>query len=116
MIDLVYLVYFNTFLCDIKHIHVHVSAFLLLILYYRDSLLCDVVLIAAETEIPAHKVVLSSCTSYFYAMFTQDLAEAKADRITLQEIDPKALVLLIDFIYTSEIHVTEENVQVFIEK
>jgi kelch-like protein 2/3 len=41
---------------------------------------------------------------------------AKADRITLQEIDPKALVLLIDFIYTSEIHVTEENVQVFIEK
>jgi hypothetical protein len=63
------------------------------------------VLIAAETEIPAHKVVLSSCTSYFYAMFTQDLAEAKADRITLQEIDPKALVLLIDFIYTSEIFV-----------
>ena len=49
-------------------------------------------------------------------MFTQDLAEAKADRITLQEIDPTALVLLIDFIYTSEIHVTEENVQVFIEK
>jgi hypothetical protein len=40
-------------------------------------------------------------------MFTQDLAEAKADRITLQEIDPKALVLLIDFIYTSELHVTE---------
>ncbi|XP_052069410.1 kelch-like protein 2 [Mytilus californianus] len=77
----------------------------------RENLLCDVVLIAADTEIPAHKVVLSSCTSYFYAMFTQDLAEAKAERITLQEIDPKALVLLIDFVYTSEIHVTEENVQ-----
>lgn len=78
--------------------------------------MCDVILIAADTEIPAHKVVLSSCTSYFYAMFTQDLAEAKAERITLQEIDPKALVLLIDFIYTSEIHVTEDNVQVHVGK
>jgi kelch-like protein 2/3 len=45
-------------------------------------------------------------------MFTGDLAEAKSDRITLQEIDPKALTQLIDFVYTSEIHVTEENVQV----
>lgn len=65
-----------------------------------------------NTEIPAHKVVLSSCSQYFYAMFTGDLAEAKSDRITLQEIDPKALIQLIDFVYTSEIHVTEENVQV----
>jgi len=45
-------------------------------------------------------------------MFTSGLAEAKSDRITLQEIDPTALVQLIDFMYTSEIHVTEENVQV----
>ena len=45
-------------------------------------------------------------------MFTGDLAEAKSDRIILQEVDPAALVLLIDFVYSSEIQVTEENVQV----
>lgn len=77
----------------------------------RQGLLCDVVLVADLTEIPAHKVVLSSCSQYFYAMFTGDLAEAKADRIKLQEIDPKALVQLIDFMYSSEIHVSEDNVQ-----
>lgn len=80
--------------------------------FFRQNLLCDVTIVVDTTEIPAHKVVLSSCSQYFYAMFTGDLAEAKSDRITLQEIDPKALIQLIDFVYTSEIHVTEENVQV----
>lgn len=79
---------------------------------FRQEVLCDVVLVAASVEIPCHKVVLCACSQYFYAMFTGDLAEAKSDRITLQEIDPAALVLLIDFVYTSEIQVTEENVQV----
>lgn len=79
---------------------------------FRQNLLCDVTIVVDTTEISAHKVVLSSCSQYFYAMFTGDLAEAKSDRITLQEIDPKALIQLIDFVYTSEIHVTEENVQV----
>lgn len=79
---------------------------------FRQNLLCDVTIVVDTKEIPAHKVVLSSCSQYFYAMFTGDLAEAKSDRITLQEIDPKALIQLIDFVYTSEIHVTEENVQV----
>lgn len=80
--------------------------------FFRLNLLCDVVLVVDSTDIPAHKVVLSSCSQYFYAMFTSDLSESKADRITLQEIDPKALVQLVDFVYTSEIQVTEENVQV----
>ena len=75
-------------------------------------MLCDVVLVADSIEMPAHKAILSACSQYFYAMFTGEMTESKMDRITLQEIDPKALSLLIDFVYTSEIHVTEENVQV----
>ncbi len=74
--------------------------------------LTDVVLVADNMEIPAHRAVLAACSPYFYAMFTGDLAEAKAERIVLQEIDGKALALLIEFVYTSEVHVTEENVQV----
>ncbi|XP_052239965.1 kelch-like protein 2 [Dreissena polymorpha] len=44
-------------------------------------------------------------------MFTGNMAEAKANHIELKDIDPLALVLLIEFVYTSEIQVTEENVQ-----
>lgn len=69
-------------------------------------------LVADGTEIPVHKSVLAACSPYFYAMFTSELTEAKAEKIVLQEMDGKALGLLIEFIYTSEIHVTEDNVQV----
>jgi len=72
------------------------------------------VLIADEQELQAHKAVLSACSPYFYAMFTCELAESNSNRITLQEVDGNALVQLIDFVYTSEIQVTEDNVQVWV--
>ncbi|KAK7498597.1 hypothetical protein BaRGS_00010257 [Batillaria attramentaria] len=90
--------------------HAH-KAFDLLNHMRRSGLLCDVTLKVDSIEIPAHKNILASCSQYFYAMFTGEMTESKLDCITLQEIDPKALALLVDFIYTSEIHVTEENVQ-----
>ena len=85
----------------------------------RQNVLCDVQLEAEGIEIPAHRVVLAACSSYFNAMFTGELSESRAQKILLQEVDGKALGLLIDFVYTSEIQVTEENVQVragFIKK
>lgn len=56
-------------------------------------------------------MVLAACSSYFHAMFTS-FEESRQERIVLQGVDPFALQLLIDYVYTAEIHVTEENVQV----
>ena len=75
-------------------------------------MLCDVLVVAGDIEISAHRAVLASCSPYFYAMFTGELTESKADRVVLQEIDGRALTLLVDFIYTAEVSVTEDNVQV----
>lgn len=74
-------------------------------------MLCDVRLVADSVEVPAHKMVLASCSPYFHAMFTS-FEESRQERIVLQGIDPQALQLLIDYVYSSEVHVTEENVQV----
>ena len=95
-----------------KHAGHMSKAFEILHVLRRQNLLCDVQLVADGLEIPSHKAVLAACSPYFYAMFTSDLAEARADRIVLQEVDGKALALLIDFAYTGEVHVTEDNVQV----
>ena len=41
-----------------------------------------------------------------------DLSEKRKDEILIHDVDPLALTLLVDFAYTGEIVVTEENVQV----
>uniref|UniRef100_A0A1B0DHB6 Uncharacterized protein n=1 Tax=Phlebotomus papatasi TaxID=29031 RepID=A0A1B0DHB6_PHLPP len=58
-------------------------------------------------------MVLASCSPYFYAMFT-GFEESRQDRITLQGVDFHALQLLIEYVYTSVVEVTEENVQVLL--
>lgn len=73
--------------------------------------LCDVVLHVGELEIFAPKVVLASFSPYFYAMFTNDVLESRQNSITLKSLDPKSVELLIEFAYTAQIRITEENVQ-----
>ncbi|XP_038214044.1 kelch-like protein 5 isoform X2 [Zerene cesonia] len=68
--------------------------------YYQAQKLCDVVLIAGTCRIPAHKIVLVSCSEYFAAMFTGSLQESKSTEITLERVDPQALKTLVHYCYT----------------
>ena len=45
-------------------------------------------------------------------MVLDDLAEKSRKEVVIHDVDPLALTLLVDFAYTGEIVVTEENVQV----
>ena len=59
----------------------------------------------------AHRSVLAAASAYFNAMFTSDVLEAKRDRIVIQSLDSSTLASLLDFMYTGQIRVTNENVQ-----
>ncbi|XP_073914960.1 kelch-like protein 3 isoform X3 [Castor canadensis] len=101
------------------------------------QLLCDVMIVAEDVEIEAHRVVLAACSPYFCAMFTAlhhggldgkrasawpagheekggDMSESKAKKVEIKDMDGQTLSKLIDYIYTAEIEVTEENVQVLL--
>ncbi|EDW39735.1 GL15763 [Drosophila persimilis] len=79
----------------------------------KQKQLCDVILVADDVEIHAHRMVLASCSPYFYAMFTS-FEESRQARITLQSVDARALELLINYVYTSTVEVNEDNVQVLL--
>ena len=61
-------------------------------------------------QVKAHKSVLAACSPYFCAMFT-GFDEKNKSKITLQDVDPHALEILVNYVYTSEVDVTEDNVQ-----
>lgn len=46
-------------------------------------------------------------------MFT-GFEESRQGRITLQDVDPRALTLLVEYVYTSNVEVNEDNVQVLL--
>ncbi|KAF4117391.1 hypothetical protein G5714_001944 [Onychostoma macrolepis] len=73
--------------------------------------LCDVVLVVGAKKIYAHRVILSACSPYFRAMFTGELAESRQTEVVIRDIDERAMELLIDFAYTSQVTVEEGNVQ-----
>lgn len=81
----------------------------------KENFLCDVMLVTTDQEeFPCHKTVLASSSSYFHAMFNMEFEESRQKRIIIQEVDPKALRLLLDYVYTSEIKVNEQNVQILL--
>lgn len=74
--------------------------------------LCDVVLVAGHLEISAHKVVLASASRYFYAMFAGEMVESRIGRVEIKEIvEPEALSLLVDFVYTGQLEINSRNTQ-----
>ena len=77
----------------------------------KEGLLCDVTIKVGTTMIPAHKIVLAAASSYFEAMFTNDMAESREDVIELQGMDPTSVETIIEFMYTSDINISEDNVQ-----
>nr|CAB3259761.1 kelch-like protein 20 [Phallusia mammillata] len=73
--------------------------------------LCDVTIIVGTLKLFAHRAVLAAASPYFHAMFTVELAESHLREIEIRDIEERAMELLVDFAYTSQITVEESNVQ-----
>lgn len=64
------------------------------------------------TIVFGHKNVLVAASPYFRAMFSA-FNESNKNLVNMREFNPDVLQLLVDYIYTGEIMVTNENVQVW---
>ena len=71
----------------------------------------DVGLIVGNTIIRAHRSVLAASSAYFNAMFTGGLVEEQQELVEIHSVSENILSILIDFIYTGNVNITQDNVQ-----
>ncbi|KAG5672550.1 hypothetical protein PVAND_002671 [Polypedilum vanderplanki] len=76
----------------------------------QHHMLTDCVLEVDNELFHVHKVVLSSASPYFKAMFTGGLKECEMSRVRLQGVCPTSMAKIITFMYTGKIHVSEVTV------
>ena len=77
---------------------------------WQSEALFDYTLKAEGQSFPVHRAVLASVSDYFYAMLTNGMKESQQDFVDLKGISGSMLKLLIQFIYTGHLPVTEDNV------
>ncbi|XP_054931256.1 kelch-like ECH-associated protein 1B isoform X1 [Dermacentor andersoni] len=78
---------------------------------WRDRKLCDVEIDASgEGVVQAHRVVLAAAIPYFRAMFTSNLRESQARRVSIKDVGLRAMELIVHFAYTGHIEVDEKSV------
>uniref|UniRef100_A0A0B6Z9M0 BTB domain-containing protein n=1 Tax=Arion vulgaris TaxID=1028688 RepID=A0A0B6Z9M0_9EUPU len=78
---------------------------------YKNKQFVDVTLRVEKMEFPCHKNVLAASSPYFLVMFSTSLAESQQDCITLKDMEARTLELVLDYIYTGQVCLTEDTVQ-----
>ncbi|XP_061458952.1 kelch-like protein 22 isoform X2 [Rhineura floridana] len=90
----------------------HSQALLNGLVALRDSgILFDVVLRVEGKPIEAHRILLAASCDYFRGMFAGGLREMEQEEIRIQGVSHNAMCKILNFIYTSELEVSLNNVQ-----
>ncbi|XP_074545513.1 kelch-like protein 40a [Halichoeres trimaculatus] len=71
----------------------------------------DCVLKIQDKEFPCHRLVLAASSPFFKAMFLSELEESKKREIVLKDVEPSVMGMILRYLYTSDINLTEQNVQ-----
>ncbi|XP_066305422.1 kelch-like protein 13 [Branchiostoma lanceolatum] len=79
--------------------------------FRRDDSQCDLTLRVQGTDFRAHKCVIMANSDYFNSMFTHPLKESAETVVELQGLNSDTFETLFDFMYTSNITLTEETLQ-----
>ena len=81
----------------------------------KEKYFFDVTLVSddGQQKIPAHKVVLAACSGYFKDILKQ--ANHQHPLVCLQGVTAKELDNVLDYIYSGEIQLPQENVRKFLD-
>jgi len=73
--------------------------------------LCDVILVSGTVEVAAHSLVLASVSQYFRDRFNEQSMDINSNKMSIEGLNPEVLELLVEYVYTSKVLITENNVE-----
>lgn len=87
-------------------------AFLNVVLISANKM-CDIILLTDDgVKIPAHKVILASANKVFSKLLDGYFKENNEHIISIKEMDSDILQIVIKYIYTFQLDITEKNIEV----
>ncbi|XP_033742272.1 kelch-like protein 30 [Pecten maximus] len=75
----------------------------------------NLTLIVGGEEMTCSRDKLSSNSDYFKAMFDSNMKESTSDCISLEQVDPEAMRIILDFLVTGRLDLTQDNVHIVTE-
>lgn len=79
--------------------------------FRRQGILCNTILQVDGQEFPAHKNILAASSAYFLGLFTSDMKERHQNEVKLEGFKSLVMDDLLNYIYTGEVEITDENVK-----
>ena len=81
---------------------------------FNNSLMADIFFLVgpppAPRRIPAHRYVLATGSTVFYAMLYGGLADREAEEVTVPDVDPDAFLAMLKYLYCDDIHLEPDTV------
>merc|ERR1719187_773530 len=81
---------------------------------FNNTLMADIYFLVGQGDttrrFPAHKYVLATGSTVFYAMLYGGLADDKVEEISVPDVDPDSFLALLKYLYCDDIYLEPDNV------
>jgi hypothetical protein len=82
---------------------------------WADGAFTDVFLTGGQNMIPAHRVILSSCSKYFKRVLSHTSQTSVTNYCVLDGISEELLAVVVQFVYSGVADVAPDKVQDFVQ-